>query len=124
MQNSFGELLRSLRKKKKMRLQDVASRADIDLSYLSRIELGARPAPKKSIRHAIYEVLVLEKAEIDQAEASVSYKPTNSIFRAPLSGGKMLLMVVNIKDIGKLLSTTDMGLEKFVSGLEIAEADM
>lgn len=124
MQNSFGTLLRSFRQRKQMRLQDVAIQAEIDLNYLSRIEVGTRPAPKKVLRDTMYKVLDLSEVEIGATEASINYKPTNSIFRAPLGAGKIILMVLNAKDVGKLLAGSDLGLEKFVSQLEISEVDM
>ncbi len=124
MIDSFGPLLRSARRAKEMKLQDVANSAHIDLSYLSRIERGTRLAPSRNVRTAIYGALNLSADEICEAEAAVGKKAANTIFSAPLGPGKMIVIVLNSKDLGRLLSDADTGLEKAISHLNLKELEM
>ena len=116
--------MRSLRREKGLRLRDVAAAADIDLSYLSRIERGTRLIPSKKIRTGIYTALNLSAGEMLKAEECVGKKEANTIFSAPLGAGKMILMVLNVKDAEKLLADADIGVEKLISRLKIKEAEM
>lgn len=124
MDISYGVRLRSFRRERGMRLKDVAVSVQIDLSYLSRIERGTRLIPSHKVRTAIYDVLKLNAAQICELEATVGKKATNTIFSAPLGAGKMILMVLNVKDAEQLLSEADTGIETFISRLQLKEYEM
>ena len=47
-QNRFGDLLKSLRRRKRLTLAELSAASDIDAGNLSRIERGERKAPKLS----------------------------------------------------------------------------
>lgn len=121
MNIGYGPLLRSFRRAKELRLLDVAATAGIDLSYLSRIERGTRLIPSKKVRTRIYDALRLNADEMLEAENMVGTKAANTIFNAPLGAGKMILMVLNVKDAEQLLAEADVDIETFVSHLKIKE---
>lgn len=100
---SYGMLLRSFRKNRRQRLSDVANLANIDVSYLSRIERGGRAIPSAQVQDAIASALVLtpdERRQLDQADQVLDLR---SILSIGPNRGQVIIMVVNAKDATRLL---------------------
>jgi transcriptional regulator with XRE-family HTH domain len=60
----FGQRLKELRKDKMMSQRDLASRAGIDFTYLSKIEKGRMPPPSKNTIVKLAEALEADADEL------------------------------------------------------------
>lgn len=63
MSMTFGEFLREKRKERNFSLNLLASLIGKSKSYISQLENGVRPAPKRSTLEAISKALVLNDSE-------------------------------------------------------------
>lgn len=70
IKQSFGELLREIRRNRRITMRTLASSADMDPAYLSRIENGKTGAPKREtverLAQALCEEQLLEQGECDE----------------------------------------------------------
>ena len=71
--DTFGSNLRSLRKERGLTLRALAIAAEIDHSYLSKIENGKRSSPSRKLCKRIASALSLKPLEIDQFLKSGGY---------------------------------------------------
>ena len=62
--NIFGARLRELRKELGMSQRDVASRARIDFTYLSKIESGTMNPPSEKVIRRLAEILNSDEDEL------------------------------------------------------------
>lgn len=76
MIRTYGSVLRSLRKKRELRISDVAKLVGLHTSYISRIELGEKRVPSERIRQALYDALKLTKKEIDDLQSMIDNMST------------------------------------------------
>lgn len=60
----FGKMLRKLRIKGGMTQKELASKASVDSSYLSKIENGIKPPPSKKVIPHLADALNVEKDEL------------------------------------------------------------
>ncbi len=72
---SFGELLKKLRKEKKLTLNRLAELADLSPSYLSRIERGKRNVPNARVLKKLAPHLGLTPQEIMVAAGYINSYP-------------------------------------------------
>lgn len=63
---TFGQRLRELRKARGMTQTELAEKAAISFTYVSKMETGAMPPPRQHNIMALAEVLELNKADTDQ----------------------------------------------------------
>ena len=63
---TFGEHLRALRKEKRMTQKELAEKAGIDFTYLSKIETGVMPPPRGKTILALAKALEVEDAVLDE----------------------------------------------------------
>jgi DNA-binding XRE family transcriptional regulator len=63
MTNQFGDRIRELRTKQQMLLRHVASRLDVDISIISKIEKGDRQMKKEQI-NTLADILHADKEEL------------------------------------------------------------
>jgi transcriptional regulator with XRE-family HTH domain len=69
----FGDLLRHFRIRAGMSQSSLAEQANVDKSYISRIENGERKYPSRSVVLQLAEILQLSQAEIDLWLISAGY---------------------------------------------------
>jgi len=70
---SFGKLLKDFRVRAKLSQRDLARKAEIDTSYVSRLERGQREVASRSLAIKIAEILNLSLEEIDLWLISAGY---------------------------------------------------
>lgn len=70
---SFGQLLRDFRMRAKLSQRDLARKAEIDTSYVSRLERGEREVASRSLALRIAEILELTMEETDLWLISAGY---------------------------------------------------
>jgi transcriptional regulator with XRE-family HTH domain len=70
---SFGKLLKDFRIRAKLPQRVLAQKANIDTSYISRLERGEREVASRSIALKIAEILGLSPEEIDLWLISAGY---------------------------------------------------
>ncbi|MFA5577644.1 MAG: helix-turn-helix transcriptional regulator [Tissierellaceae bacterium] len=58
---SFGESLRQLRKDKRITQRELASKIDVDFSYISKIETGALEPPSEEIIIKMSKILEVDE---------------------------------------------------------------
>jgi transcriptional regulator with XRE-family HTH domain len=63
---TFGERLRELRKEKRMTQKELAEKAEIDFTYLSKIETGVMSPPREKTILALAKALEVEGAALDE----------------------------------------------------------
>jgi len=61
---TFGELIRSRRRKLDKSLQEVANRLGVPVAYVSEVELGKRPPFREDKLNKLAEVLELDTREL------------------------------------------------------------
>ena len=70
---SFGNLLRDFRTRSGLSQRALAQEADIDTSYISRLESGGREFTSRSLALKLAEIMGLEEEEIDLWLISAGY---------------------------------------------------
>lgn len=70
--DNFGKMLKSLRKKKGLSLEQVASRANLSASYLHRLEKGTRKSPGFTKIIKLAEALKVEPSVLVGVELNSS----------------------------------------------------
>jgi transcriptional regulator with XRE-family HTH domain len=70
---SFGKLLRDFRIRAKLSQRVLAQQAEIDTSYISRLERGEREVASRSLALKIAQILNLSSEEIDYWFISAGY---------------------------------------------------
>ncbi len=98
---SYGCILRQLRTTRKKSLTEIAKLAGLDISYLSRIETGARSVPAESIRTSIARALELSQEETRLLEESNHSRTLRE--KVVQQEGEVMVMVMNVKDAKKLI---------------------
>ena len=63
---TFGERLRELRKQKGMTQKELAEKADIGFTYVSKIETGVMPPPRGKTILALARALEVEDVVLDE----------------------------------------------------------
>ncbi|NVD74575.1 XRE family transcriptional regulator [Duganella sp. BJB488] len=101
-QHSYGFRLRSLRKQRQKSMAWLAHKAQLSVSYISRLETGRRPIPSLPIRAAIASALDLSGAEL-QALESTLVEGYNAFEHAASMPGQVVVMVMNHSDAKQLL---------------------
>jgi len=64
MRNSFGEMLRTLRKEKGYTQRELGERVGIDFTYVSKIETGKSNPPNREVLKKMADVLGIEEEEV------------------------------------------------------------
>lgn len=102
-QHSYGFHLRSLRKQRQKSIAWVADQANLNVTYLSRVETGKRPIPAMPVRAALAVALGLTTAEIQNLENTLAgaYSIFEHASRLP---GQVVVMVMNHADAQLLLT--------------------
>ena len=92
---TFGQRLRELRKAKGMTQRELAQRAGIDFTYLSKLETGAMPPPS--------EKTILSLAEVLDADADELFGAAGKVPSSLLQGvdSEMLKMLRSSRKEGK-----------------------
>lgn len=92
---TFGQRLRELRKAKGMTQRELAQRAGIDFTYLSKLETGAMPPPS--------EKTILSLAEVLDADADELFSAAGKVPSSLLQGvdSEMLKMLRSSRKEGK-----------------------
>jgi transcriptional regulator with XRE-family HTH domain len=93
---TFGELLASARRKRRLLQKQVADRAGLDPSYLGALERGRREAPSSKIFQQLLRVLEpsqFERQQLIHALALLRLQRVIEDEAAPLLGGGALLRI-------------------------------
>jgi HTH-type transcriptional regulator, competence development regulator len=72
-QHTFGEMLKSFRKRAKLSQRSLADMTGIDKSYISRLESGEREVTSRSLAMQLANALVLSAEETDLWLISAGY---------------------------------------------------
>ncbi len=64
MSTSFGHRVRELRKARGMSQKELAAKADIDFTYLSKIENARRLPPRERVIKALAQALQIDEGEL------------------------------------------------------------
>lgn len=64
MSNEFGRRVRELRKARGMSQKELAAKASIDFTYLSKIENARRLPPRERVIAAMAQALQIEEGEL------------------------------------------------------------
>ncbi len=106
VQARFGAVLRALRRRAGLSLNELARRADVDVAYVHRIEVMRERIviPRRPIVEALAEALRLDEMERDDLLARAGYVPEAI---ASLGGWDATLAQVATVLLNEQLSTTD-----------------
>jgi transcriptional regulator with XRE-family HTH domain len=85
MQETFGRMIRSLRKARGISQRDLAEKAGIDFTYLSKIENDRMPPPAESTIRAMAEVLQSDADELIRLAGKVPSDLAEYLIREPLA---------------------------------------
>lgn len=70
---SFGRMLRDFRIRSELSQRTLAQAADVDTSYISRLESGEREIPSRSLALVFADILKLSQQETDLWLISAGY---------------------------------------------------
>lgn len=101
--NLYGLLLRNFRKSRNLRLREVAFKAQIALSYLSRIETGERSVPPREIQDALACAIGLTDDEISALTQAIGCKRRDMPNIDPLNGAGMIVLLIDAKYLQNLI---------------------
>ena len=62
--NEFGQMLRELRKKAGLSQRGLGDKVNVDFTYISKIESGAKPPPSKKVIIKLATILNIDEEEM------------------------------------------------------------
>jgi transcriptional regulator with XRE-family HTH domain len=107
---TYGSVLRSLRKKRQLRISDVADLVGLHTSYLSRIETGEKRVPPERVKRALCDALKLTKAEINDLQSAIDNMST--AYESWEDDDRLAVVVMPRKDFIEMVRSTNLPIFK------------